>query len=114
MAVDTHKGPGRKNSRRTGRNGRHRALRPPRGDQGVAVHVSRAALLDISRRLQLAASTAAACHAGLLAQNVNANPDIAVTLQWSVIDVIRRQSSRLDVIAGASVQKGHVVAVVSP
>jgi hypothetical protein len=109
MAVGTNKTSRRKTARRPAR----RALRPARDEQAVAIHVSRAALLDISRRLQLAASTGAACHAGLLAQNVDASADIAVTLQWSVIDVIRRQSSRLEVIAGAHVEKDQVVAVVS-
>ena len=113
MAVDTHKTSRRKNARRPGRSAARRALRPARDDQAVAIHVSREALLDISRRLQLAASSGAACHAGLLAQNVDASADIAVTLQWSVIDVIRRQSSRLEVIAGAHVAKDQVVAVVS-
>jgi hypothetical protein len=78
----------------------------------VAVHVSRFALYDISRQLELAAATAAASRAGLMAKSPDTYADIALVLQRSVIDVVRRQSARLDVIASATPVKGSVVAVV--
>ncbi len=92
-----------------------RERRPSVADESVAIHVSRAALRDISRQLQVAVATAAACRAGLMAQKADAdtNADIVLSLQWSVIDVIRRQISRLSVIAGAAVEKGLVIATVT-
>ncbi len=87
---------------------------PP--DESLAIHVSRAALNDITRRLEVAIATAAACRAGLMVPGVDAetNADIVLALRWSVIDVIQRQISRLRMIAGAAVKKGMVVAVVEP
>jgi len=85
-------------------------------DGSLAIHVSRAALHDITRRLEVAIATAAACRAGLMAPSADAetNADIVLALRWSVIDVIQRQIARLRMIAGAAVKKGMVVAVVKP
>ncbi len=87
---------------------------PSPANEGWAVHVSRAALQDVSRRLQVAVAVAAACRTALITGKADAHADIVLALQWAVIEVIRRQISRLDVIASASVKKGHVVAVVTP
>jgi hypothetical protein len=89
---------------------------PLSSDGSIAIHVSRAALNDITRRLEVAIATAAACRAALMAPNpdTETNADIVLALRWSVIDVIQRQIARLRMIAGVAVSKGMVVAVVKP
>ena len=68
---------------------------------GLAIHVSRSALIDITRAMDLAVATATVCISALNAQNADLDADVALALRWSVVDVVSRQSARLRVIADA-------------